>query len=123
MEFSASWPVQATVLIIVYLLNTVPAAWAVRTLLLRYRLPAPADGEPRVELARGRIIGILERLIVLTLVLMGQWGAIGFVMAAKSIARFKDLENRQFSEYYLIGTLASVLFAIATGLVAEAVLR
>lgn len=34
-------------------------------------------------------------------------------LAAKSIARFKELEDRAFAEYYLVGTLMSV--AVATG--------
>jgi hypothetical protein len=55
-------------------------------------------------------------VILLTLVILGQWGALGFVIAAKSIARFKDLDQRDFSERYLIGTLASVAVAIASGL-------
>lgn len=64
----------------------------------------------------GRVIGILERVLALTLVLMGEWGTLGLVLAAKSIARFKELEDRSFSEYYLIGTLASLLVAVGVGL-------
>jgi hypothetical protein len=71
------------------------------------------------RVACGRMIGILERMLTLTLVLIGQWGALGFVMAAKSIARFRDLEQREFSEYYLIGTLASILVAAASGLLVK----
>lgn len=31
------------------------------------------------------------------------------------MARFRELNNRAFSEYYLIGTLSSLLFAAASG--------
>ena len=55
--------------------------------------------------------------------IVGQWGALGFVIAAKSIARFKDLDQRDFSERHLIGTLASVLVAIASGLAVQGFLR
>ncbi len=72
--------------------------------------------------ARGQAIGILERWIVLTLVMAGQWGALGLLLAAKSVARFRDLEDRDLSEYYLIGTLTSVLLATATALLVGAVL-
>jgi formate/nitrite transporter FocA (FNT family) len=37
-------------------------------------------------------------------------------VAAKSIARFEELKQREFAEYFLVGTLASVLVGI--GLVA-----
>ena len=48
-------------------------------------------------------------------VLVGAEAAVGFVIAAKTIARFKQLDDRGFAEYYLLGTLASVSVAIASG--------
>jgi len=76
-----------------------------------------------IEIARGRTIGALERAIALTLVLLGQYGALGLIVAAKSVARFKALEDREFAEYFLIGTLASLLLALAGGLGLQALLR
>ena len=67
--------------------------------------------------AAGRYIGILERAIILTLVLKGLLSAVAFVLTAKSIARFNELKEKDFAEYYLIGTLASMLIAIIAGLV------
>ena len=58
----------------------------------------------------------VERLLIVTLVLVDAWAGIGLILAAKSIARFKELENRRFGEYYLVGTLTSVLLAILIGL-------
>jgi hypothetical protein len=46
----------------------------------------------------------------------------GFVVAAKTLARFRQLEDRSFAEYYLLGTLASVAVALGSGLVAAAAL-
>jgi hypothetical protein len=76
-----------------------------------------------IDIARGRTIGALERAIALTLVLLGQYGALGLIVAAKSVARFKALEDREFAEYFLIGTLASLLLALAGGLGLQALLR
>lgn len=73
----------------------------------------------RQSAARGQAIGMLERTLLLTLVLLDQWGALGFVLAAKSIARFKDLDERDMSEYYLVGTLLSTTLAVGTGLVVK----
>src|SRR5574341_56551 len=67
------------------------------------------------ELARGRMIGVLERGLALTLVLLGQYGALGLLIAAKALARFRALEDRDFAEYFLIGTLASLLHALVVG--------
>ncbi len=70
---------------------------------------------PSAELARGRIIGVLERAIALTLVLAGEFGALGLIVAAKALARFHELKHRDFAEYFLIGTLASLLHALLVG--------
>lgn len=78
------------------------------------------NGEEEGEVAAGhegagRLIGILERTLVLALVLYGQWAAIMLLIAAKSIARFEELKVRRFAEYYLVGTLTSLLVALANG--------
>lgn len=57
----------------------------------------------------GKWIGICERMLILTFVLMAQYTAIGFLMTAKSILRFSEKEvNTQLkTEYILVGTLVS----------------
>jgi len=115
--------VVAAILVAAYAFNGHGAATLVAVLLRRYQLPdgsAASNSDPR---ARGWMIGILERTLILTLVLVDQWGALGLILAAKSIARFKDLDDRGFSEYYLIGTLASVLLAVALGLSVRFLIR
>ncbi len=67
------------------------------------------------EFNRGRIIGILERMLLFAFVLQGQYGAIGFVLAAKAFTRFKALDDRPFAEYVLVGTLLSACLALAAG--------
>ncbi|HVL53523.1 MAG TPA: DUF3307 domain-containing protein [Vitreimonas sp.] len=70
----------------------------------------------------GATIGVLERLLIVTFVLTGSAAAIGFVVAAKTLARFKQLDDRDFAEYYLLGTLASVAVALGSALLAQAAL-
>ncbi len=70
----------------------------------------------------GAVVGVLERLLVVILVLDHAELAIGLVVAAKTLARFKQLDERPFAEKYLVGTLASVTVAVASGLAARAVL-
>lgn len=61
----------------------------------------------------GSFIGVLERVFTIIFIHLGQYSALGFLMAAKSLARFKLLsEDQGFAEYYLIGTLYSILFAL-----------
>ncbi|MGE5579045.1 MAG: DUF3307 domain-containing protein [Bacillota bacterium] len=69
----------------------------------------------RVDTGAGRYIGMLERALMLTLVLADALPSIAFVIAAKALARFKQLERAEFAEYYLLGTLSSTLIAITIG--------
>ncbi len=85
--------------------------------------PGPDRDRTAVPPAKvGATIGVLERLLIVTLLLVGADAAIGFVVAAKTIARFRLLDDRDFAEYYLLGTLASVSVAILTALAARAAL-
>ncbi|MHA1940139.1 MAG: hypothetical protein ACW97P_00270 [Candidatus Hodarchaeales archaeon] len=70
----------------------------------------------------GRKIGMVERAIILTLALMGEFGTISFVFVAKSMARFEQLKKRQFAEYYLLGTLLSIFFAITIAIVVQGII-
>lgn len=67
------------------------------------------------EFNRGRVIGMLERVLLYGFVLQAQYGAIGFVLAAKAFTRSKALDDRAFAEYVLIGTLLSAGLALLTG--------
>ncbi|MCL2522762.1 MAG: DUF3307 domain-containing protein [Erysipelotrichales bacterium] len=66
----------------------------------------------QIEKRMGSVIGMLERLVIITLGIMGLYTSIALVITAKSIARFKQLENKDFAEKYLVGTLLSLLIAI-----------
>ncbi|NLO08707.1 MAG: DUF3307 domain-containing protein [Clostridiales bacterium] len=66
----------------------------------------------------GRIIGTLERIIMLLLITINQYSAIGLVLTAKSIARNEKIaKDKNFAEYYLLGTLLSALIAIVTSFI------
>ena len=61
----------------------------------------------------GSMIGFLERLIIGACLVYGQFASIGLVFTAKSIARYNKIsENPAFAEYYLIGSLFSILSAL-----------
>lgn len=73
----------------------------------------PSSGIPNA----GRLIGQLERTLILFLVLAGVPSGIGLLIAAKSVLRFGDIsaketDNRKMAEYVIIGTLASFAFAV-----------
>lgn len=67
----------------------------------------------------GEAIGILERILILTLVLQKNYATIGVVLAGKTLARYKKLEEKNFAEYFLIGTFTSIILAFFTGILIE----
>lgn len=73
----------------------------------------------------GKWIGICERILILTFVLMAQYTAIGFLMTAKSILRFSEKEtNTQLkTEYVLVGTLVSFASSALVGVLMQMALK
>lgn len=70
----------------------------------------------------GKWIGYLERLLILTFIFTKNIEGIGFLLAAKSIFRFGELNQSKdikVTEYVLIGTFLSFTIAILTGFIAE----
>lgn len=63
-------------------------------------------------------IGILERILIVIFILMSQFAAIGFLVAAKSIFRFSDAQKdgNKKAEYFLLGTLVSFALAVVVGI-------
>jgi hypothetical protein len=92
---------------------------------------APAEGEaataaatsdPGTRILRGgAIIGVLERLAVCLAILAGQPVAIAYVVAIKGLGRFAELkETPVAAERFIIGTLASMLWAAGIAALAKA---
>ncbi|HZI97128.1 MAG TPA: hypothetical protein VFD41_06340 [Actinomycetales bacterium] len=79
------------------------------------RGPLPAidtEGGPQV-LRGGAWIGALERVGVCVAVLAGSPEAVAVVLAVKGLGRYPELRHPGASERFIIGTLASLLWATA----------
>jgi len=111
-------PEQSMLIGLAYLLVLTPASVLIGQLLRSWRpelLALPIQG----LLAGGHYIGMLERALLLTFVLLDQFAAVGFLLAAKSIFRFGDLSRAQdmkLTEYVLLGTLLSISISLGIGL-------
>lgn len=76
------------------------------------------------EFNRGRLIGALERILLLAVIIAGSFEALGFIVAAKGLIRSREFESsRDMTEYFLIGSLSSVLVALAAGSVSRYLIR
>jgi hypothetical protein len=84
------------------------------------------DPEPADQLRGGRLLGPMERLVILGLGLAGQLTAAGLVIAAKGLIRFPELQAKrsettsvdgvginEVTEYFLVGSFVSWILALA----------
>lgn len=105
--FSTPW------LLLAILLCMKPANIFIKLVLGKYQV---GESETCNDIKNaGALIGDLERLLTLLFVLLRQFEAIGFIVAAKSLLRFKETDTAK-TEYVLAGTFLSFGIAIACGL-------
>ncbi|MGO2747525.1 hypothetical protein [Microbacterium sp.] len=75
-----------------------------------------ADPEhPRTLMRGGTVIGYLERLAAVIAVVVGFPEAVAAVIAVKGIGRFPELAEPEARERFIIGTVASLLWAGVIG--------
>ncbi|MBQ8867542.1 MAG: DUF3307 domain-containing protein [Bacteroidaceae bacterium] len=103
-------------LILAILLCMKPANILIKLILEKYQV-GESESCDNIKNA-GALIGNLERILTIVFVLLGQFEAIGFIVAAKSILRFKDTDTAK-TEYVLAGTFLSFGIAILCGLMAK----
>lgn len=97
--------------------------YAVQSILDGAAPPIGADADTAFPTG-GRLIGRLERAMILILVLSGQTAAIGFLIAAK-VLRFNQIgpaPDVRISEYVTVGTLASFAWGLGSAFGTSAVI-
>ncbi|HWA89281.1 MAG TPA: hypothetical protein VG889_04555 [Rhizomicrobium sp.] len=95
----------------------IPLVWQLGNLLVRLLLDKCSPGVAGLniqpaELNVGRYIGLLERVLIVVGILRGSWEVMAAVIALKTVARYKDLDEQITAEYFLVGSLASILWAL-----------
>ena len=116
-----SWLPETKVLlwIVAFLFCLRPANFFIRNIFKEAEISVPTNGEENPSLPNaGHVIGNVERMLTLVFVMLGQYEAIGFLLAAKSLLRFRETDTVK-SEYVLVGTLLSFGFAILVGVIVK----
>ena len=111
-SITAETGVEYTIIIkiaLIILLNAKPINIFIKKLTESFK---PAASNSNTVGGAGALIGCVERWIISLLFGISQYALIGFILTAKSLARYKQLEEASFAEYYLLGTLLSSLCAI-----------
>ena len=97
--------------ILFIILITKPINVSFKKLFIGYQPESDINSE--TVIGAGSIIGNLERLLAGVFLALNQFSAIALIMTAKSIARYNKIaESPKFAEYYLIGSLYSILAVI-----------
>ncbi len=125
-----TFPVSATFVAIItaYLLCLKPANILIKQVFRSSQIDVAIAQQEKAEVLdetdelpnAGKLIGILERVLTLTFILIGQYQAVGFLIAAKSVLRYKDTDTLK-TEYVLIGTMLSFGIAVVLGILAGAI--
>ncbi|HAV55267.1 DUF3307 domain-containing protein [Aequorivita vladivostokensis] len=96
-----------------YLVCLKPANIFIREVFKATEIQVSSDNEmPNA----GKVIGVLERILTLTFIIVSQYSAVGFLIAAKSILRYGNNETLK-TEYVLIGTMLSFGIAVIAGII------
>lgn len=111
------WNITYAIYAIGILLIGKPSNVIIQSILTLFDLQVPANEKNKEKslLQAGHVIGIAERFMAFLFVLVNQYEALGFLIAAKSILRFRDQDTAR-TEYVLVGTLLSFLIAVLTAM-------
>lgn len=117
--------VKLWIFIIAYILVIWPAGIIIGKITKPWRDKIKETSSQGLDKA-GLWIGRLERILILTFILIQRFEAIGFLIAAKSIFRFGEIrspDGRKEAEYILIGTMISFVIAIILGIFTYWIMR
>ncbi len=101
--------------VVLGLLAAALIGWPVTSAVLRVARDVGNPPPPPPAVLRGGLaIGILERLAVAAAILADEPVAIAYVVAVKGLGRYAELkETPAAAERFIIGTLTSMLWAVA----------
>lgn len=73
-----------------------------------------------MNIKTGRYIGGVERILTISIILVGAWPALTVLYGSKTAIRFDQAkENPDFAEYYILGTTLSALLAVIIAIAAK----
>lgn len=112
-------PDNILMIVVAYAMMLRPSAILMLLLLKRWQMSSMSNSSlPEA----GKWIGYLERILILTFVITDNMEGVGFLLAAKSVFRFGDLNKAKdikTTEYVMLGTMTSFAIAIIVGLLVK----
>ncbi|MHA8066712.1 hypothetical protein V7S76_08515 [Aquirufa sp. ROCK2-A2] len=108
---------QINLLLFAYLIITLPLGKMIGKITERASVSFTKSSKEFLPDKNGLWIGVFERIIILTFVLLNEYEAIGFLITGKSIIRFSKNDENKKSEYILLGTMISYGSTIIIGVI------
>lgn len=71
----------------------------------------------------GRSIGYLERNLYMIFIATNLIEGVAVVIAIKAIARFKQFDDKEFAEYYIVGSFISITMGLLSGIILKYILQ
>ncbi len=116
-DFLFDFSAKTVAIIAAFIFCSKPSNIFIKYLFLAFSIQTPVDNPDKPDDQSlpnaGKLIGVVERYMALALIIIGQFQAVGLIIAAKSILRFS---RTQKSEYVLVGTLLSFGIAMFAGI-------
>jgi hypothetical protein len=113
-------------LLLAYTLLTIPTSVLIGKMTNKWSNELSESNETKGLENAGKWIGIIERVLIFTFIIVNQLSVIGFLLTAKSVFRFKDLKDssdQKKTEYIIIGTFISFLLAILMGIIIQQIIK
>ncbi|MEJ6951334.1 DUF3307 domain-containing protein [Natronospora cellulosivora (SeqCode)] len=113
------------IIVTAYIFVWKPGSHIVEKTLKNYKISKPESSREilinnQKETANpGELIGKLERVLLLSFIISNNFLAISIIFTAKSVARFSNFKDKDFANYYIIGTLISLLIAMGVGFLVD----
>jgi len=90
-----------------------PTNIILKTIIVKYSPKSDGKDIDTEKVKAGAFIGSIERLLVLIFFALAQYASVGLILTAKSIVRYSEFAaDKDFADYYIIGTLTSLLSGI-----------
>ena len=125
-NFIVEIPIEIVAIVVSFVLCSKPINIFIKNIFITFAINIPKgdnqilnNKEEKSLPNAGKLIGIMERFLVLTLIFIDQYSAVGLIIAAKSILRYK---SPQQNEYTLVGTLLSFGIAVMIGILIQVTL-
>ena len=111
-----------------YILLTIPSSVLIGKMTLKWSVEIEKEAKVKNTGLKnaGKWIGIIERVLIFTFIVVNELSVIGFLLAAKSVFRFGDLKDsseQKKTEYIIIGTFLSFALAIGVGLLYKLMIK